>query len=368
MFGSLPRLHRAKAHGERRTRQVERLRHRVAGVVALLLALLGPGVRPAAACDICAVYIATEVAEGRTGLRLGVGEQYSRFDTLQDDGDEISTGAGEYIHSSITQFLLGWQFTDRIGVQLSLPLIARRYRRVEDGDRIVTGDSTGFGDMSLIGNVLAYSRVTDASVLRFSVLGGIKFPTGNPDFLGEELNDPDAATALPVARALRGVTQHAGPTHEEPGAIPSGVHGHDLALGSGSYDGIVGALGYWDYGRFFANAGVQYAIRTEGAFDYRYANDLTWTGGPGWYALLEHDYTLGLQALLTGETKGKDTQQGRTLDDTAITALFVGPAVELTWGTSLAADFAVDLPVIQHNTAVQIVPSFRLRGGLVWRF
>lgn len=341
------------------------MRQTVAGVV-LLLAYVA-AMRPAAACDICAVYIATEVAEGRTGVRLGIGQQYSRFDEVQDDGDPLSTGAGEYIHSSITQFLLGYQFTDRIGVQLSLPLIARTFRRVEDGDRIVRGNSTGLGDMSLVGNVLAYSRVTDASVLRFSVLGGIKFPTGNPDLLAEELDEP--VTALPAARRLRGETHHdVGPSHDEPGRIPSGVHGHDLALGSGSYDGIVGALAYWDYGRFFANAGVQYAIRTEGAFDYRYANDLTWTGGPGYYALLDHEYTLGIQALLTGETKGKDTQQGRTLDDTAITALFVGPGVELTWGTSIGADFAVDIPVIQHNTAVQIVPSFRLRGGLVWRF
>ncbi|MCW5892088.1 MAG: hypothetical protein KIT14_16310 [bacterium] len=366
MSASLPRLHRAKRSTERRARQPERLRRIVAGGILALATLVGR-IRPAGACDICAVYIATEVAEGRTGLRLGVAEQYSRFDRLLDDGDALSTGAGEYIHSSITQFLLGWQITDRVGVQLALPFISRVYRRVEDGDRIVHGDATGLGDMTLIGNVLAYSRVTDASVLRFSVLGGIKLPTGDPDLLAEERGEP--ASALPAARALRGETHHdVGPSHHEPGAIPSGVHGHDLALGSGSFDGIVGALGYWDHGRVFATAGVQYAIRTEGAFDYRYADDLTWTGGPGWYALLEHEYTLGLQVLLTGETKGKDTQQGRTLDDTALTALFVGPGVAFTWGTSLGADLALDLPVVQHVTAVQIVPSFRLRGGLTWRF
>src|SRR5690606_6617939 len=153
-----------------------------------------------------------------------------------------------------TQFLLGWQFTDRIGVQLALPLVARSYRRVEDGNRIVHGDPTGLGDMSLVGTVLAYSRATDASVLRLSVLGGIKFPTGDPDLLAEELQEPVTAVR---ARRLRGETHHdSGPSHHEPGRIPSGVHGHDLALGSGSFDGIVGALAYWDYGRFFVNAGI----------------------------------------------------------------------------------------------------------------
>ena len=93
-----------------------------------------------------------------------------------------------------------------------------------------------------------------------------------------------------------------------------------------------------------------------------------WLGGPGFYALVTHQYSLGVQAVLSGETKGLDTQQGQRLDDTGITALYVGPGFGFTWGTSLAADVTVDLPAIQDNTSVQIVPNYRLRGGLTWRF
>ena len=39
-----------------------------------------------------------------------------------------------------------------------------------------------------------------------------------------------------------------------------------------------------------------------------------------------------------------------------------------TWGTSLAADVAVDVPAIQNVTSVQIVPDYRVRGGVTWRF
>ena len=86
------------------------------------------------------------------------------------------------------------------------------------------------------------------------------------------------------------------------------------------------------------------------------------------FALLTHRYSLGLQAVLSGETKGKDTQRGERLADTGITALYVGPGLTFTWGTSLAADVAFDLPAVQDNTAVQIVPDYRVRGGLTWRF
>jgi hypothetical protein len=298
-------------------------------------------VRPAAACDVCAVYTATEMGESRIGLRLGVAEQYSNFNTIKQDGDEIDNVANERVNSSITQILVGYGVTPRFGLQLSL-----------------------------IGQYLVWSDVQEESVFRFSVLGGLKFPTGDSSFLGEELDEEDEDAEASLEAAARRMR----PRHTEPAPgggdtqVVSGVHGHDLALGSGSFDGIIGASVFWSWKRFFVTAATQFAIRTEGDFDYQYADDLTWLGGPGLFALLTHHYSLGVQAVLSGETKGKDTQQGESLDDTGITALYVGPGFSFTWGTSLAADVALDLPAIQDNTAVQIVPNYRIRGGVTWRF
>jgi hypothetical protein len=326
---------------------------------------------PSVGCDVCAIYTATEVSQGRTGFRAGVGQQFTRYLTEQVDGEEIPS-FGEYLNSSITQFFLGYQFNDRFGLQVNIPFIARTFRRLEDG-RLERGDSIGAGDLSLIGNLLAFERVTDRSVFLFSLLGGLKLPSGNPDFLSEELDEvTTAAEGQPARLRLRGV-----PRHSTPGGDPDGddgprqtggVHGHDLALGSGSVDGVVGGSLYWSFDRFFLTAAIQYAVRREGAFEYQFANDLTWVGGPGWYPLLTHDYTLGIQAVFSGETKGKDTQAGRTLDDTAITALYLGPGIRFTWGTQLSAELTGDLPFVQNNTSLQIVPNYRVRGGIVWRF
>ena len=60
--------------------------------------------------------------------------------------------------------------------------------------------------------------------------------------------------------------------------------------------------------------------------------------------------------------------RGVPADDTGITQLFVGPSFLLTWGTALAADLGADVPFVQHDTALQAVPDFRLHGGLTWRF
>ena len=344
-------------------------RRRAAG---MLVCLWLASVRSAAACDVCAVYTATEMGESRTGFRLGIAEQYSNFNTIKRDGDEIDNVANEWVNSSITQVLFGYGISPRIGVQLNVPLIIRKFRRLEHDGAIEHGDENGLGDLSLIGNFVAWSDVREESVFRWSVLGGVKFPTGDSSRLAEELEVEHDHAEAALRAASRGLRPRHTPAPAQGGGggqqIESGVHGHDLALGSGSFDGVIGTSVFWSWKRLFVTAATQFAIRSEGDFDYQYADDLTWVGGPGVFALLTHRYSLGLQAVLSGETKGKDTQQGQRLDDTGITALYVGPGFTFTWGTSLAADVALDLPAVQDNTAVQIVPAYRIRGGLTWRF
>jgi hypothetical protein len=336
-----------------------------------LAALRAADVPPAAACDVCAVYTASEMRELRTGFHLGVAEQLTRFATIRDDGHEVAN-PGERLTSSIAQVLLGWDPSERVGLLLSLPIVSRTFRRLEDG-RLRRGDETGVADLSLLGRVLAYRAATTDSVLRVSLLGGLELPSGDTSRLGEELAEAQVAGARVGHRARRLRPLHGLPPARpevdgQHAALASGIHGHDLALGSGSVDGIVGASAFASWQRLFATAETQYAVRTEGDFAYRYANDLTWSAGPGAYALLTHAYSLGGQVLFTGETKGNDHQAGVKLDDTAITALYLGPGVSFSWGTALAGDVVVDVPVLQHTTGRQIVADVRLRGGITWRF
>jgi hypothetical protein len=337
---------------------------------ATLLVALALAPRAALACDVCAIYTATEMRETKSGLRLGVAEQYTDFATWQLDGQEIPN-PGEFLHSSITQVIFGYNFLPRVGVQLNLPIISRTFRRLEHG-RLTYGDETGVGDLSLVANVLALHQVTENSVFTLTLLGGLKLPSGDSSRLAEEAQEGDAEGAADAAD--RPVPAHVVPGGGGPRAgdqellEEGGIHGHDLALGSGSVDGILGGDLFWSWRRLFVTAGGQWALRTEGDFGYRYADDLTWRTGPGVFVLLGHDHTLSVQASFSGETKGKDTLDGVAADDTALTALYLGPEIAATWGTSLSAEIAADLPVLIHNTALQTVPDYRLRGAVVWRF
>lgn len=302
-------------------------------------------VQSSAACDLCAVYSATQAhGEIGKGFSAGVAEQFTHFGTLQNNGVKVPNEVGQTLDSSISQLFVGYNFSEWVGLQFNLPLIYRSFRRPE-GFAMDGGTESGIGDVSLIAHWKAIHHEEMHRTFTWTLLGGVKLPTGSSDRLNEELNETEVE-----------------------GAPESGIHGHDLALGSGSVDGMVGTVIFARSRRVFFSANAQYAIRTTGSIDYRYANDLTWAGGPGVFLLFSEHDTLSLQFTISGETKPCDTFQGAKAEDTGITAVYLGPQISYTWSDRLSAEVGVDLPVIMSNTALQLVPNWRLRAALTWHF
>lgn len=307
--------------------------------------LAGGLTAPAFGCDVCAVYSARQArGEIGSGFFAGVAEQFTHFGTMQKNGREVSNPAHQYLDSSVTQILLGYNFTERFGVQFNTPVIHRSFRRPENG-MIDRGTETGIGDVSLIGNFVAVHHETINSTFDWHILGGVKFPTGDSHRLHEELHETEGGM---------------GPE--------SGIHGHDLTLGSGSYDGIIGTSVFWRYKRFFLDGGFQYAIRSEGDIGYQFADDITWAGGPGIFVVLKNEWTFSLQANVSGESKAKDTFRGERAGDTGVSAVYLGPHINLSFGDHLAVQIGIDLPVSIDNTALQIVPDWRVRAAVTWHF
>ena len=326
----------------------------------------------ARACDLCGCY--TPQLEAMPGTQAAppfpwlrgwygaVGEQFTRFGTVQIDGHEASNPAGQYENSSITQLVAGYQFGARFGLQANLPIIYRDFKRPE-GFAIDRGSESGIGDASLLlksvlfhyassgprefdfegKNPVAVEHEPDFTASAV-VLTGIKFPTGATGRLKEEFHEI-----------------------EIPGAPPSGIHGHDLTLGTGSYDGIFGEQNSLRYKNIFLETNVQFTLRGDGAHQYHFANDLTWSGGPGYYFIRTSKTILGLEFEISGEHKDVDRFRGKPAEDTGITSVFAGPRVVASrgrWSGEITAEF----PLTIDNTALQVVPDFRLRGGIAFHF
>jgi hypothetical protein len=357
----------------------------------------------AQACDLCACELPAIRLVPKAGWHGGFSEQYTDYGRLQDAGRGIANPGGQYMHSSITQIYAGYDFTDTLGVQLNIPYIARTFRRAEEG-AIESGNESGFGDVSLIGSWTAVH--IERGDFRFTarVNGGIKLPTGDSSRLKEEGHHGEEGRevfhVIPASpeisqnvsrqvyagtvvaggnfiRVFRTVTEKvilraARPeqviVHEHEEETPSGVHGHDLALGTGSIDGVFGADFHCQWKRAFFDAGLQFTLRGNGRHDYDYADDVSWHAGGGVVLLENAKWNAALGVRFSGETKGEDDFRGERLDDTSINTVYVGPRLAVTWDEKLSANVGVDFPIQRENSGIQTVPEYRVQAGVNWQF
>ncbi|HSH93666.1 MAG TPA: hypothetical protein VK968_05940, partial [Roseimicrobium sp.] len=203
-----------------------------------MMVLAGVLSTPAMACDLCSVYsVAQARGESGSGIFAAVAGQFTHFGTVQQDGVKQANVAEQRLDSYITQIVAGYNFNDRLGVQVNLPWIERSYKR-PDGLAIEQGNVRGIGDISLLGRLALVTLEEEKTTLRWQLQGGVKLPTGSSKRIYEEVLE---LTAPPPP----------------PGAIDSGIHGHDLALGTGSVDGIVGTSIYARWSKLFLTVNAQ---------------------------------------------------------------------------------------------------------------
>lgn len=324
-----------------------------------LLGLLAAVGAQAYACELCAIYSGSHDGAGAGhSWFTGAAEQFTTFGGLQLNGKDVANTANQSIESSTTQFILGYNFNERFSLQANIPYIHRSFRR-PNGALIDEGNVSGLGDAVLVGKLLLLRKETENSSFAWNLLGGLKFPTGSTTQLQDETQR--LGTLLNTTGSTHGHT-HGSDTAE------SAIHGFDLTLGSGSFDGRIGTSVYYRHKRLFFSAAAQYAINTEGDYGYRFANDLTWDGGPGYYLLQDASRTLSLEAAISGEHKGSDTYKDQPVDDTGFTAIYIGPKLSYTWKDKLTAHFGVDFPVSVSNSGLETVPGPRVRAGFTWMF
>jgi hypothetical protein len=324
-------------------------------------------IEAASACELCAIYGATSApSESGRGLTFTLSGQYVPAHTSQFDGREVHPADPSFVDTAITHFVPTYNFSSRFGVSLNVPLTYLDFKRTDLRYSLTAppvlfserGTASGPGDVALIGRATLYQSVTMTRGLLVNLLGGVKFPTGDAARLQDEVAQAELFQSfLPP-----------GTPHDPLGHSVSSVHEHHLALGSGSYDGVIGLTVNARWQRWFLNGQFQYYLRTEGEAGFRYGDELMISGGPGAYVLLKNSFTLSLQANALYDTMARDELLGQSSNQTGLTAWYLGPLLVLTWGEHFSANAGVDLPLRIANNGFQSVPDYRVHGGLTWRF
>ncbi len=161
--------------------------------------LAGVMAAPAVACDLCSVYSAMQArGEVEKGFTLGVAEQFTHYGTLQTDGAKVPNDLDQHLDSSISQLFLGYNFNDRLGAQVNLPIIHRSFQRADDAGASERGSESGIGDVSLVANFLAYRTATKKFTFAWGSWARACLRAGGACFSPQTRNTPSARKAISI--------------------------------------------------------------------------------------------------------------------------------------------------------------------------
>lgn len=305
---------------------------------------------PVGACDSCGCHMPSDLTPDTTGWMVGLFEQYTDFGTVREEGVRQANTYDQYMHSATTQLIVGYRFFDWLTVDAFVPYISRSYSRPNNGVE-ETGTVAGLGDSTVMASARIANNNRPTQAYTAAVLLGIKVPTGNPSQLKYEYAESQG-------QVLAG-------DDVDPNNFTGG---HDLALGSGATDFIGGLTGTYRLADWFITAQVTYTYNTEGAYTYRYANEIAAGGGLGYFVYVQAPWRVWAQINIDGDSKGLDTVADQQTDDTANHNLYIGPEVSALWSRRLILDASFDYPIEEHNSSTQMVPTWRGRCSASYHF
>jgi len=314
-----------------------------AAITALLIALTNNTF----ACDAHKIPVSPSTWKNNITSAAGINAQFSEYDRPSSGGDEFK--------SSIIQFGLSQKISDKWTIQLGVPYL----------DRELNGEQeSGIGDATAVAVYQAYRRERNKHTLTLDIYGGIKMPTGDSDRLKDESSDTEEhheAHAHGMAVFGHSPTgDSSGDHHADDHDAHSG--GHHLALGSGSWDGIFGAIIRARQGSWTALLDAQYILRTEGDHDFKYGDE-TYVRGGVFCDILQGRNRLAAGAVASGEWRDANEVNGEKSGDRK-SAAYVGPALHLGIGELILVTAAYDFPVHNRDEGLDGAADQRVRVGL----
>ena len=296
-------------------------------------------------------------------LCLAVAEQFTYFNTVRSM--DMKSESDHRVISLVRSRNLSpaTVFSSRFALQVNVPFIYRSFGA--KGFAIDRGTESGLGDVSLLTKVRValHTKIGGRRAVNFADAKSPRMEVHEPNFTRRSFcsRGTDSSQPRDPIASRRNFEEI-----EMPGAPESGIHGHDLTLGSGSYDGIFGGrvrfvTKVYSFkpicnSRFVAMVCISIISRTisRGA------------GGPGYYFIRNGHTIVGLQFVVSGEHRTSIVFAARKHKiPESLPRLVAGIVASLG---KVSAELGTDLPVSIDNTALQVVPDYRIRGGIAIRF
>jgi len=248
------------------------------------------------------------------------------------------TGLGQELNVFEETFTGVYGVTGDLTLGLTLPIVQKHLEfKTSSGTKTIT--SSGLGDLSLVGVYRFYRLDVPRATTQFSVIGGLKAPTGST-------SQRDRDTPL-----LTGGTRTRLPRPLQPG--------------SGSWDGIVGIAGFHNLDQLSFYGSVQGKINSEDD-NLRFGNNLHYDFTVDYVTLAERNLFFVLE--FNGVQAWKNKENGRKVRNSGGHTLFISPGIEYLPLPYLILESSVQIPIVQDLNGRQLEKRVSLVFGVRYLF
>lgn len=248
------------------------------------------------------------------------------------------TGLGQELNVFEETFTGVYAPTGDLTLGLTLPIVQKDLEfKTSSGTRKI--HSSGLGDLSLVGVYRFYRRDVPRATTQFSLIGGVKAPTGSTS-----QSDRDALL-LPGNNRKR---------------LP-----RPLQPGSGSWDGIVGIATFQNLDRLSFYGSIQGKINGEDE-RFRFGNNLHYDFTIDYVTLEGRNLFFVLE--FNGINAGRNEDSGKNVRNSGGHTLFISPGMEYLPLPYLILESSVQIPVVQDLNGRQPEKRVSLVFGVRYLF
>jgi hypothetical protein len=228
-------------------------------------------------------------------------------------------------------------------LDVNLPFTSKAYterpNNTYDSDR-----ETSLGDMSLLITLQPYAEADRYGSVDWRIRAGAKLPTGDAD----QLNSYTLAETI----------NNGG----------SNVYSFDHAIGSGSFDWILGSSLFLRDDRFVGIADAQYIGRTTGENDFRFGDKVTAHVTPG-YVFFQRGKDIFVFLVDSSYTfVGEADSSGSKVPNTGESSFYMGPRVLATFNDVFSTYVGVSLPLYHDMTGTQLATDYQIIASVMGAF
>ncbi len=248
------------------------------------------------------------------------------------------TGLGQELNVFEETFTGVYAPTGDLTLGLTLPIVQKDLEfKTSSGTRKI--HSSGLGDLSAVGVYRFYRRDVPRATTQFSIIGGVKAPTGSTS--QRDRNAP----------VLTGAASRRLPRPLQPG--------------SGSWDGIVGIAGFQNLDRLSFYGSVQGKINSEDE-GFRFGNNLHYDFTVDYVTRDERNLFFVLE--FNGINAGRNEANARRVRNSGGNTIFISPGIEYLPLPYLILESSVQIPVVQDLNGRQPEKRVSLIVGLRYLF